>query len=264
MSTVTRLRPERSYADLLRENAHLRNLEGFKEYDTEHDELLTAFPRIYALSKQPMQILSILFRNRERYVSRDAIFSWLFSHIPECDQPTEKTIEVQLSKVRRLFLDNPKYNPEGWLISVKFGTGWKLTKQPQEQNKAIGSLTTKQIAARRTDIGILQERLAEAERTIIELRKTKEPGCFQQALELNLSYIPRGQLLLLLQERGTYVHWTRLANGKTEQSTAASMVYLRKRIRHLGWQIVSGAIRNKAAGVGQGYYLKIPRSKEII
>ena len=95
-----RPQPTRDEIKLRRENARLKErIKALEETLGVGEDEVAALQLVFGLKRKAAQILAIIER-RQGVISKDVIYHILYGGLPECEQPTIKTIEVHMVAIR--------------------------------------------------------------------------------------------------------------------------------------------------------------------
>jgi len=84
-----------------------------------------------ALKLEPLhaQIVGMLFMRE--FVTRDGLYTVLYTGRPESEWPDEKILDVQICKLR------PHLKPHGIEIKTKWGEGWSMSREDKAKLRSL-------------------------------------------------------------------------------------------------------------------------------
>ena len=92
--------PTRDEIKLRRENARLKErIKALEETLGVGEDEVATLQLVFGLKRKAAQIFAIIKR-RQGVISKDVIYHILYGGLPECEQPTIKTIEVHMVAIR--------------------------------------------------------------------------------------------------------------------------------------------------------------------
>ena len=101
---------------------------------------VTIYRRAFGLTRDQARILGLLFK-RNATVTRGSIYTVLYGSRPDCDQPEDKIIDVQICKMRK------QLRAVGVEIKVDWGFGYRMPQADKQKLRAyLGKLPDDMVA----------------------------------------------------------------------------------------------------------------------